>query len=333
MKKGYHIILYSLLNDTYIQSLFISRCILECEMDRTTLQQSSCEIGKHDDTVSSLAIGDYGSVLSGSVDGVVKFWRSSKEAHAVISEASLQTGKRAVVTCSLFSDETTAVTGCEGGEVKVWDLKVMKKVSQCQTQSRAIKSISVPHVRSNLFCWGSGKELVCWDMNSNVQQIWEMGDQVTTTTMSMCGSMVAAGTEGGKVFLWDRRAPRPCEVDFGLVSSLKFNHSGCFLGCGSKEPGGRGGMELWDIKTQGLVKESRVASQVSCLTFSTSDQTLLAGMEGRVAKMELLQESVSNLRMDGWGNSKVWDITELENPGIVNRFSTKKRNKYVLKML
>ena len=107
------------------------------------------------------------------------------------------------------------------------------------------------------------------------------------------------------------------EVDFGPVSSLKFSNSGCFIGCGSTESGG--GMEIWDIRSQGLVRESPVGSRVNCLAFSASDHVLFAGLEGSIARMSVLEvkKVVTSLKMDGWGGSRVWDMINLQDTDVM----------------
>ena len=211
--------------------------------------------------------------------------------------ALLNSHTAATSNIAFNTDGSVLISWDSGGYARQWDVKLGRHL-------RTFGVRTSPYGRSafsadgGILVFRSYDALMWWDFQSGIRRMLYrlVGRSIKSLAVSPDGSLVATGSEGGTVSLWDVKADAELHMLTGhtdAVTSVAFSPDGRTLASG--EGAKDGTLRLWNVKTGEHLKTftrhaSTVPGAVRVATFSPDGRMIAIGW--------------SNLEIQLWGPQK-----------------------------
>jgi len=185
-------------------------------------------------------------IITCSGDGSLRLW--DLESCAQIGDEWRDEGdEAAIVTMALSPNSKTLASGSNDGTVRVWDIETRKVIAKWEVHTMTM--------------------MVCWSPD---------------------GERVASGSDDGMVWVWDIESGEPVKglnpIKTGSqqVYALSYSPEATMIATGGSE---LDGIEIWDVKTGKLLSTIKVDWDVWSLTWTSDEETLIAGMENGLIRI------------------------------------------------
>ncbi|KAK1945050.1 F-box/WD repeat-containing protein 7 [Phytophthora citrophthora] len=281
----------------------------DCEVDGASISKRSVVMRGHLDAITCMELGhQLGSgrslLVSGSDDGTVRLWDTTKEASVGLLSGHKGTGKPADnggVSCLrlLSSDEDLAL-GYRRRTLQIWDLAVSKLKVNVEAHQAGIRDLQVSGTR--LVTAANDRVVKVWDTafreaDGSMQPTQELhGHGGPVQCVSLGGPAdptICTGAADGFVRVWDlryvQRGPRlTLRGHVGPVTRLQRDFTKLV------SAGEDGWLRVWDMHSGSCLRERQShSSGVTCLEMK--DSLVYSG---------------------SWdGSVRVWDIERIGNSG------------------
>ncbi|KAG5188453.1 quinon protein alcohol dehydrogenase-like superfamily [Tribonema minus] len=226
-------------------------------------------------------------------DMVVSGWRDGRlRAHDADTGKALwlmdNTHVEGVTALALSRNQRFALTGGQGGELRVWELRSRELVSHLKQHGQRVPSVALFSDDAHAVSVSRDRSLICWDLRTEKQvshHSQRMGG-INGVALSKDESLVLTVGQEKRMTQWDLRAQAPVSVtDLSRDMSdealgVAVSHNGRFVAtAGTAQV-----VKLWDLASRRLLAEGRGHSgSVTALSFSADDRQLVsAGLDGNV---------------------------------------------------
>eukprot|EP00611_Tribonema_gayanum_P032523 TRINITY_DN9777_c0_g1_i1.p1 TRINITY_DN9777_c0_g1~~TRINITY_DN9777_c0_g1_i1.p1 ORF type:complete len:614 (+),score=249.53 TRINITY_DN9777_c0_g1_i1:165-2006(+) len=226
-------------------------------------------------------------------DMVVSGWRDGRlRAHDADTGKALwlmdNTHVEGVTALALSRNQRFALTGGQGGELRVWELRSRELVSHLKQHGQRVPSVALFSDDAHAVSVSRDRSLICWDLRTEKQvshHSQRMGG-INGVALSKDESLVLTVGQEKRLTQWDLRAQAPVSVtDLSRDMSdealgVAVSHNGRFVAtAGTAQV-----VKLWDLASRRLLAEGRGHSgSVTALSFSADDRQLVsAGLDGNV---------------------------------------------------
>lgn len=193
--------------------------------------------------------------------------------------------------CVKFAHSDNFVySGDRSGIMKKWDLNVNGNPTTFYGHMKSVKSIDV-HPYGNIVVTGSKDSSIrLWDNRNHMKSIKKFTGHMTdvnSVKFSPHGQWVASAGAEGSIFIWDIRMGTQI-MDFITnalaVTCIQFHPDEFLLAAGRKD----GTVDLYDLEKIKLIStmdrsKQYLSSSVSCLSFNTDGNRLLAGSSNGIS--------------------------------------------------
>ncbi|CAM9768810.1 unnamed protein product [Chrysoparadoxa australica] len=231
--------------------------------------------------------------LDMSTDMLISGWRDGKiRSHDVDTGQGLWLIDNAhhggVNVVTLSNNQRFMVTGGEGGEVRVWELRSRELVSHLKQHGQRVLALALYGDDVHVLSGSRDKSLICWDLRAEKQvshHTQRMGG-INAITLSSDQTMALTVGQEKRVTCWDLREHNPVTMrdlapDLNDEAfSIAMSHSGRFFATGGS------GMvvKLWGYESMELVASGKGHSDtITCVAFSPDDKQLVStGADGCV---------------------------------------------------
>jgi WD40 repeat protein/serine/threonine protein kinase len=205
----------------------------------------------HPDAVIALAGSADGRTLAAGVkDGSVRLW----DAAGGGLRHTLRGHEKMVTSLAFAPDGRTLATGSFDGTVKLWDPAGGKERQTIQALMNVFAVTFAPGGKVLATACGDGDPpkgthvVKLWDAGTGWEQVTLEGPTHIIRSLAYHpeGQVLAAGTQGGELWLWDLRTRRPAapvRAHEGTVFGVRFAPDGQTLAT----TGGDGAVRLWDV--------------------------------------------------------------------------------------
>ncbi len=248
-------------------------------------------------------------LVSASANGTVKIWSqpSLKLTRILVGH---EQGTR-VLSLALNEDATLLASGADDNTIRIWESPGGKEVAVLKGHTGGVTSVnwfSSKHIISSSF----DKTIRFWDINTKkeTRASLTVKSVILSAKLNPAGSMLAASTQRGEIFLWQGSELKPIIPDAGAGQGL--SHPTAVYDISWSLDGKRlvtapddGGIIVWDVTT---LKEA--------VRMRTSD---LKGAQGHPVGVDWspngLHAAVSNStgRIDIWNTQTGALVTMLKD--------------------
>jgi WD40 repeat protein len=237
-------------------------------------------LSAHDEVVSHVAVSADSTTALAAVEDTVYVLnlRAGKQFFR------LQGHESSVTSVAISPEATFAVSADQHNRMLLWDVRARRALAWLQGHSMRVHDLTfAPEGTQALSVSADGLALF-WDVQTG-QQLGGIrtGEALTRAAFSLDGSLLATGTQNGRVFLWDRRTgalrqdlKNPPD---GPIAALAFRRDGQrVLAAGLLR--GRASWRFWDYsREKGRYRKAGGAGPVKCraLAFCPDGERLLCG--------------------------------------------------------
>jgi WD40 repeat protein len=179
-------------------------------------------------------------IITCSLDGSLRLW--DLESSAQIGDEWQEEGdEMGVITMALSPNGKTLASGSHVGTVRVWDIETGKVIAKWEVHNEWV-------------------ELVCWSPD---------------------GERVASGFSDGIVWVWDVKSGEPIKglnpikTRFQSLKAVSYSPEATMIATGGYK---EHGIKIWDAKTGKLLSTIEDDWAVWCLTWTSDEKKLIAGM-------------------------------------------------------
>lgn len=245
---------------------------------------------------SSAAVATTPSGRVAAADGNdIALWDLSSDGERV----DLSGHEHPVIAVAYVDEGRSIVSVDEGGVLATWTAD-----GSSMTATEAVGVSPVDHVAlsadGSLASVVSDGDLLVWDIEHRRRVAVIPAPEfheIRSSAFSPTADMLAYGTDGGLIRLWDvdARTSAPGS-DLALpvgdysqtISQLQFNHDGTKI---ASAGGGGGGVDVWDVSTRAQLSLGLTAGErkpVTALAFNDADSMLVVGhVDGQIVRWGL----------------------------------------------
>jgi WD40 repeat protein len=209
----------------------------------------------HTKGVRSVAFSRDGILATGSSDGTTRLWDVASGKKIRQLPQSPIAGDHNVVATAFNSDGTVLATGSsDNGTIRLWNPNTGTELPSPRSPlsgGKGLKSLAFRPKSQTLASTGSDGEVRFWNTSTGMPTGNFPADQTTVEGLAFNedGSMLATGSWGGLVKLWDSRQ-RPLSTLPGhtrQVFTVAFSHDGSILASASAD----NDVRLWNVAKRG----------------------------------------------------------------------------------
>lgn len=254
------------------------------DASKTLMGENFYSYPGHDGSINSVASDPIKNrFYTAGSDGKLFRWDFSGSSRKPLLIAENQVINRIV---QISENGKWLACGTEGAGIQLWDLtQSLANPSILMTAEGRVRALAFLPGSNKLLSSGIDSTLVLWDLASEKpEEIYISGSVIQTLDVNASGDLIAAGTQNGKILLFDINNWRNPEILFSekgnSVHSIAISHSGTLIATGDRV----GNVKIWNIKTRQIITSLRGhTARVNDLCFSPQDEFLAsAGMDGRV---------------------------------------------------
>jgi len=186
-------------------------------------------------------------IITCSYDGSLRLWDLESSAQ-IGDEWRDEWDEMEVMTMALSPNGKTLASGSYGGIVRVWDMKTGKVITRWEVDTK----------------WATS---VCWSPD---------------------GKRVASGFSDGTVWVWDVKTGEPVEglnpikTRFEHVFAVSYSPKATMIATGGRD---KNGIEIRVAKTGKLLSTIKVNWAVWCLTWTSDEKKLIAGVSNGLIRI------------------------------------------------
>ncbi|ETM47923.1 hypothetical protein, variant 1 [Phytophthora nicotianae] len=281
----------------------------DSEVDGASVSKRSIVMRGHLDAITCMELGHQlgtgrSLLASGSDDGTVRIWETTKESSVALLSGHKATGKPADnggVSClRLLSSDDDLALGYRRRTVQIWDLAVCKLKVNVEAHQAGVRDLQVSGTR--LVTAANDRVVKVWDTSFRgtggpvhaVQDLCGHGGPVQCVSLGgPADPTICTGAADGLVRVWDlryvQRGPRlTLRGHIGPVTRLQRDFTKLV------SAGEDGWLRVWDMHSGSCLREKKVhSSGVTCLEMH--DSLVYSG---------------------SWdGSVRVWDIENVNSSG------------------
>jgi WD40 repeat protein/tetratricopeptide (TPR) repeat protein len=290
------------------------------------------EMRGHSAFICCIAFSPDGKTLaSGSQDQTLRFWDiPNQQLMAEMKRNTRGITSESICSIAYSPDGKMIALGVENNTVHLWDAIHQTGISELKGHANAIKSVSFSSDGKRLAS-GSKEAVFIWDViNLKLLAKIKGNDEIQCVSFSPDRKVIAAGTWGGTIHLWDAityKSLAELKRHTSAVKSISFTLDGKMLASGSWDKT----VCLWDVSSQkllGVMKgHTDYVDSVACspdgkiLASGSRDksvrlwniinQKLFAEMKGHLGDIYSLAFSPDGKILSSGGFSIIclWDVT------------------------
>ena len=174
-----------------------------------------------------------GMLVSGSYNGVLKFWESADGREI----RSLQAHSDIIRDLCFSPDGSLLASAGDDMLVKLWDVESGEELQRLEGHTTSVYSLSISPDARLLASGGAGMTIRLWDLSTAVEitRLHGHAESVFCLEFSPDGRVLASGSGDTTIKLWDMKAMTEIKTLYGHkhhVHSLAFHSDGSLLASG-----------------------------------------------------------------------------------------------------
>ena len=253
-------------------------------------------LGRHDDTVNSIAFSPDGKLLaSGGDDHVLKLWNVNHKHHIATRDHITDRTRSQVKAVTFSPSGQTIATG--GRHAKLWDAYTLNQIVTFQ-HHEWVWSVAFSTDGKLLATGDNSGQVNVWNLQNHraVTQLNADPDSVYTVQFSPNNRILAGAGYGGKVKLWNvpNWEPHGTLTSNSTISEISFSPDSSTLAATSYKS-----IHLWAVGIgENIVTLTGHTDWVRTTTFSPDGNTLISsGTDGTVRIWDVTPYSTLNQDM------------------------------------
>ena len=276
-------------------------------------------LGRHDNTVNSIAFSPDGTLLaSGGDDHVLKLWNVTHKHHIATRDHTTDRTRSQVKAVTFSPNGNMIATG--GRHAKLWDTHTLNQIVTFH-HHEWVWSVAFSSDGKLLATGDNSGQVNVWNLQNHqaVTQLHADSDSVYTVQFSPNNQILAGAGYAGKVKLWNVPdwEPHGTLTSNGTVSEISFSPDGSILAATSYKS-----IHLWTVGIgENIVTLTGHTDWIRTAAFSPDGNTLISsGADGTVRIWDVTPYSTLNQDM-----VRVVYFTprdRIGQPGIWNKLNT-----------
>ena len=244
---------------------------------------TSVTLGRHDDTVNSIAFSPDGTLLaSGGNDYVLKLWNVNRKHHIATREHITDRTRSQVKVVSFSPDGKMIATG--GRHAKLWDVYTRNQIVTFEHHDW-VWAVAFSNNGKLLATGDNSGQVNIWNLQNHraVTQFHADADSVYTVQFSRDDQILAAAGYEGNVKLWKvpNWTPHGTLTSNGTISEISFSPDSSKLAAT-----GYKSIHLWTVGTgESIVTFTGHTDWVRTTAFSPDGSTLISGGADRTVRI------------------------------------------------
>ena len=253
-------------------------------------------LGRHDDTVNSIAFSPDGRFLaSGGDDYVLKVWNVNHKRHIATHEHITDRARSQVKAVTFSLNGSIIATG--GRHAKLWNARTYNEIVTLR-HTDWVWAVAFSNDSKLLATGDNSGQVTVWDIQSQraVTQLHADSDAVYTVQFSPNDQILAVAGYEGNVKLWTVPdwKPHGTLTANSTISEISFSPDSCTLAATSHTS-----IHLWTIQTgEHIVSLTGHTDWIRTTAFSPNGSTLISsGIDGTIRIWDVTSYNVLNQDM------------------------------------
>ncbi len=195
-----------------------------------------CFEDAHNGFLTGLVFSKDGTLISTGHDGKIRLWKKQKWSDEFAAVSTLCRHKGSIESIAFSSDDKTLVSCSDDMSLRVWNLKKGICVKKASTYCGWVSSLSFFYHHNDPYLAGGCADgtVKLWNYSSGElsKTFCVLDDRVNPIAINDTEDRIAAGTQNGRILIWDIESEKPIRElkgHSGAVRALIFLKGGTRL--------------------------------------------------------------------------------------------------------